>query len=48
MEDLTVEVVGESSEDEFGVGASDTNRPNKYTILVLLMGEDILDFGADG
>ena len=48
MEDQAVHVVCEISKRQFSFGPLDTNGANEQTKAVFLMGEDMLDPGADG
>ena len=48
MEDQAVEVVGEVGECQFGFGAGQPDGADEQAEAVFLMGEDVLDPGADG
>ena len=48
MEDQTIHVVGEVGERQFGLRAGDPYRADEQAETVLLMGEHMLDAGADG
>ena len=48
MEDQAVHVAGEVGQGQFGFGALEADGPDEKAETVLLMGEDMLDAGADG
>jgi hypothetical protein len=48
VEDQPVHVVGEIGQSQFGLGAGEADRPDEQAVAVLLVGEDMLDPGADG